>query len=85
MLQTRASHLNDILTNRDVNEIADTPASVAQEAVLLALNRPAGEEAEGLKASMPAPAKPARFSVATIGSDGKVTFKETDDFKLLSN
>ena len=76
LLQTRASRLSDVLTTRDVNEMADTAAGTVQAAVTLA-NSDAKDKAES-----PAPATPAaktRMSFASIGQDGKVRFEKQGD------
>ncbi|KAI9723595.1 MAG: hypothetical protein M1812_000895 [Candelaria pacifica] len=84
LLQSRASRLSDVLTSRDINEIADTPAGTVQSATTLT------DRKEGGHGSTPTPAgdvnkdAPTRLSVASISQGGKVAFKETDDFKSFS-
>ncbi|MCJ1359065.1 MAG: Altered inheritance of mitochondria protein 24, mitochondrial [Icmadophila ericetorum] len=84
LLQTRASRLNDVLTARDVNEIADTPTGVVQKATFKA--NPTSTITDEKTPGAPAATidVPTKLSVATIGKDGKVSFQETDDFKSLS-
>lgn len=70
-----------MLTTRDVNEVADSPAGSVQDAVTLAR--------EPLVEAEVAPVQkvdaPTGFHVASVGKDGKVKFDETaggaDDVK----
>ncbi|KAI9707238.1 MAG: Altered inheritance of mitochondria protein 24, mitochondrial [Candelina mexicana] len=85
LLQSRASRLSDVLTSRDVNEIADSPAGTVRNAVTLAHTKEGGP---GSASSTPKDASkdgPTRLSVASISHDGKVAFKDTDDFKSFSS
>ncbi|MCJ1391943.1 Altered inheritance of mitochondria protein 24, mitochondrial [Xylographa bjoerkii] len=89
LIQTRASRLSDVLTSRDVNEIADTQAGAAQGAVTLSPNdTPEGRSPEGKSGGLNDPKStqdtPIRLSVAKIGQDGKVKFEQTNDFSALS-
>ena len=84
LLQTRASRLSDVLTTRDVNEIADTPPGAIQHAVTLATNQGQDGVISSSKASAQTTDAPTRLSVASIGQGGKVLFEETDDFKAIS-
>lgn len=84
LFQTRASRLSDVLTTRDVNEIADTPPGAIQKAVTLATNQGQDGVISSSKASAQTTNAPTRLSVASIGQGGKVSFEETDDFKAMS-
>ena len=84
LIQTRASRLSDVLTNRDVNEIADTQAGTTHTAVALPSSKMAEGSSGGLNDPKLAQDTPVRLSVAKIGPDGKVKFEETDDFSSLS-
>lgn len=91
LIQTRASRLSDVLTSRDLNEIADTQAGATQAAVTLATRdpldaQPKGTDSQsgGLVDPKSAQDKPVQLSVATIGKDGKVKFQKTGDFTSLS-
>jgi hypothetical protein len=78
LLSSRASRISDVLTARDVNEIADSPAGAVQAAVTLA-TKPKDEESE------PKRAQDVRtgFHVASVGDDGKVKFVEADSLSGL--
>ncbi|MCJ1482693.1 Altered inheritance of mitochondria protein 24, mitochondrial [Schaereria dolodes] len=84
LLQTRASRLNDVLTTRDVNEIADVPAGSVHPAISLALEGEKHKSSDSLKAPTPHADEPTRLSVASIGKDGKVSFEWADDFKAFA-
>ena len=89
LLQTRASRLSDVLTSRDVNEIADTQAGVTQAPVTLSTGKNTGgrsgeSAAGGLNDPKSAQDTPTALSVAKVGQDGKVKFEQTDDFSALS-
>ena len=77
LLQTRASRLSDVLTTRDVNEIADTPAGAVQAAVTLTASNP--HEKDSVRAPTTPTINKTRMSFASIGQDGKVKFEEKDD------
>lgn len=69
LLSSRASRINDVLTTRDVNEMADSPAGAVPDAVTLtAAPEPVVVEA-------PKKDLPTGFHVATVNS-GKVKFEE---------
>jgi hypothetical protein len=73
LLSSRASRISDVLTSREINEIADSPAGAVQSAVTLA-TKPKDEEAEKKR-----PADiPTGFHVASVGKDGKVQFGDAD-------
>ena len=76
--------MSDVLTSRDVNEIADTPAGSVQPPVNLALDRGKDDSSASLTAPTSAADVPARLSVASIGQDGNVKFEATDDFKAFA-
>ncbi|MCJ1362300.1 Altered inheritance of mitochondria protein 24, mitochondrial [Acarospora aff. strigata] len=83
LLQSRASRLSDVLTTRDVNEIADTPAGAVQSAVTL----PPTSKDEGLQSSEAQKRSAESLThlrVATVSKDGKVEFKDADDFKTFT-
>ncbi len=65
-----------MLTARDVNEIADSPAGAVQEAVTL-VNKP--EEDEGARKQ--ASDVPTGFHVAEVNRDGRVIFENAKDVK----
>jgi hypothetical protein len=65
LLSSRASRISDVLTSREINEIADSPAG----AVTLAA-KPKDESTEKKRIAD----IPTGFHVASIGKDGKVQF-----------
>ena len=87
LLQTRAARVSDVLTARDVNEIADAPAGVVQEALSNTQEGKLDTKRTGIEGATPsaspvrlAPTNQPKLSVASISRDGKVTFESTKDF-----
>ena len=77
LLQTRASRVSDLLTTRDVNEIADTEPGAVQSAVTLEPKSEKREEEE----KPPVPKQQAlQMSYASVGRDGKVEFEKKEKF-----
>ncbi|KAL3426233.1 hypothetical protein PVAG01_03024 [Phlyctema vagabunda] len=74
LMSTRASQISDVLTARDVNEIADSPAGAIQSAVTLE----AKPEEEVVQRKAIAPTG---FHVAEVGKTGEVKFGEAKDMK----
>jgi hypothetical protein len=72
LLSSRASRISDVLTSRDINEIADSEAGVAQSAVML-LRTPKEEDAPKRASDVAT-----GFRVANVGKDGKVAFKDVE-------
>ncbi|KAI1321420.1 mitochondrial biogenesis AIM24-domain-containing protein, partial [Xylariaceae sp. FL0255] len=77
LMSSRGSRISDVLTNADVNEIADAPAGAVPAAVELA-TRPKKEGGNEDKKQDPATV---RVSVASVGGDGKVQFADAKDLK----
>ena len=75
LLQTRASRLSDVLTSRDVNEIADVAPGVVQPLATLSRKDSPAESDGQTKTGIPVTIKAPRMSTASIGSDGKVTIE----------
>lgn len=73
LLQTRAARISDVLTSRDVDEVADAQPGVIQPVVTLSQEKPT-DPAGQAKTAAPVTIKAPRMSTASIGSDGKVTF-----------
>jgi hypothetical protein len=69
LMSSRASRISDVLTSRDVNEIADTPAGVVQEAVTLAVKPKEAVKKEFSDV-------PTGFRMAEVSRDGQVKFKD---------
>lgn len=70
LLSSRASRISDVMTTRDVNEIADSPAGAVQEAVTLTIGP------EPVKEVAPKKDVPTGFHYAKVTRDGKVKFEE---------
>jgi hypothetical protein len=77
LMSSRASRISDVLTSRDVNEIADSPAGAVREAVTL-VNRPKDVDG-GLRKQISD--VPTGFHVAEVNRDGKVKFEDAQDVK----
>ncbi|KAK2734806.1 Altered inheritance of mitochondria protein 24, mitochondrial [Myotisia sp. PD_48] len=73
LIQSRASRLNDSLTDQQVNEIADSPAGTVEAAVDAATPPLPTEEHSGLEHAKAE--KVVRQSIANVRRDGKVEFK----------
>ncbi|KAJ4163991.1 hypothetical protein LMH87_005684 [Akanthomyces muscarius] len=71
LMSSRGVRLADVLSNREVNEIADAPAGAVQDA----LEPPKDREIVNAKVEEPA------FKVAEVKPDGKVTFEDGKDLK----
>ena len=80
LIQTRASRISDILTSRDVNEIADAEPGMTQAIATLSRQQTtaASSSAPATK-STPATAKAPKMQTANIGRDGKVSFEPIGD------
>ncbi|KAJ4420884.1 Altered inheritance of mitochondria protein 24, mitochondrial [Gnomoniopsis sp. IMI 355080] len=81
LMSSRGARISDVLTNEDVNEIADVEAGIVPKAV----EQAAKPKKEGETASIASPAsaaeRPAAIHVATVGQDGKVKFEDAKDLK----
>ncbi|KAH8661443.1 mitochondrial biogenesis AIM24-domain-containing protein [Tricladium varicosporioides] len=73
LMSSRASRISDVLTSRDINEIADSPAGAVQSAVTLSSNP--HEEVETTRHSV----APTGFHYAEVGKDGKVKFSDVEN------
>lgn len=78
LLSSRASRISDVLTSREVNEIADSPAGAVQSAITLAA-KPKDESVEN---KQPADI-PTGFHVASVGRDGKVQFGDAETLRTV--
>ncbi|KAG4436620.1 hypothetical protein IFR05_007878 [Cadophora sp. M221] len=74
LLSSRASRISDVLTSRDINEIADTPAGALQSAVTLARKPKESEESTKQFTDVPT-----GFHYAEVSRDGKVKFEEAQE------
>lgn len=77
LLSSRASRISDVLTSRDVNEIADSPAGAVQSAVTLA----AKPKDESTLPSKQGSTKATAFHVAEVTRTGEVKFGDAEDVK----
>ena len=84
LLQTRASRLSDVLTTREVNEIANVQDGLLPPRLKISPSASAEEPEISLETPATKADKPANISIAMVGRDGKVRFKETEDFTTLS-
>jgi len=80
LLSSRASRISDVLTKRDVDEIADTEAGVVQSAVSLA-STPKEDITEVKKTAD----VPTGFKMATVGKGGDVKFEEVKNIESLKS
>ena len=71
LMSSRASRISDVLTSRDVNEIADSPPGATQSAVTLER-----QQNEGFETKKPATDVRTGFHFAEVGRDGKVKFED---------
>jgi hypothetical protein len=76
LMSSRASRISDVLTSRDVNEIADSPAGAVQSAVTLPMPN---EEPSGVKKQITD--VPTGFHFAEVSRDGKVKFEDAQGIK----
>ncbi|KAI0439484.1 mitochondrial biogenesis AIM24-domain-containing protein [Xylaria telfairii] len=76
LMSSRGSRISDVLTNADVNEIADAPAGAVSAAVELATRPKVTEEAPKTQ-----DAPKVKINVASVGKDGKVQFEDAKNLK----
>jgi hypothetical protein len=74
LLSSRASRMSDVLTTRDINEIADSPAGAVHSAVTLS-TKPQ-EESTPTRSDVPT-----GFHVASVSRDGKVKFGDAENLE----
>ncbi|KAA8566084.1 hypothetical protein MFRU_039g00300 [Monilinia fructicola] len=72
LLSTRATRISDVLTNRDINEIADAPPGAVTEAIELAKEPKAAS-----KVTKQITDVPTGFHYAEVNKDGKVKFEDS--------
>jgi len=77
LMSSRASRISDVLTSRDVNEIADSPTGEVQAAITLA-NKPKDQNTKEQVADVAT-----GFHYAEVSKDGKVKFEKALDSKLV--
>ncbi|KAI9882581.1 MAG: hypothetical protein M1823_005670 [Watsoniomyces obsoletus] len=83
LLQSRASSLRDVLTNRDVDEIAHAEPGAVQAAVRHAQNATTEKDAKSGPADENRSSTP-HLRVASVQRDGKVQFQQADDFQAFT-
>jgi uncharacterized protein (AIM24 family) len=74
LIQSRAARVNDVLTGREVNEIADAPVGAVTEALAIPSNPGTKSTSSANVVQVSASPVAARMSSARIGPDGKVIF-----------
>lgn len=79
-MSSRGVRVADVLTDKDVNEIADAPAGELSTAVESALN-PSKTQAPAEAVKPTAEQGSSAIRVASVGKDGKVTFEDKKDLK----
>ncbi len=79
LLQTRAGRLRDVLTIRDINEIADAPAGALQSALTSLKNEENTSHSDQKAISIPVTNKPPHMSLASVGRNGKVKFELAEE------
>lgn len=92
LLQSRSSRINEILTTREINEIADAPPGVTQQAVKTALDpeppasssAPVDAKTANLTGVVSSKRKEPTLNFATIQRDGNVKIERTGDFKQVT-
>lgn len=81
LMSSRGMRISDVLTNEDVNEIADAEAGIVPKAVEQAA-KPKKEGETAAAASQASGAeKPTAIHIATVGQNGKVQFEDAKDLK----
>lgn len=81
LMSSRGARINDVLTNEDVNQIADTEAGVVPKAIEQAAKPKKEGETAGTSSPASVAEKPVAIHVATVGQDGKVQFEDAKDLK----
>ncbi|KAI0908018.1 mitochondrial biogenesis AIM24-domain-containing protein [Ustulina deusta] len=76
LMSSRASRVSDVLTNAEINEIADAPAGAVRAAIESATKPKVTEEPAN-----PQDAASVKISVASVGQDGKVQFEDARNLK----
>ena len=71
-MQSRGSSISDVLTTRDVNEIADSPAG----SVSKTLAQPSAAEDDVVTGSPSSSVQPTKLSYANVDRSGTVKFDE---------
>ena len=89
LIQSRASRVRDVLTRDEVNEIADAPAGVVTDTIRNLSGGTGAQKIEtqrmGVEGATPSaspastPRNQPKLSVASVSSDGKVTFEAKKD------
>ncbi|RWA10467.1 hypothetical protein EKO27_g4654 [Xylaria grammica] len=78
LMSSRGSRISDVLTNAEVNEIADAPAGVVHSAVEAARKPTSAEEPTKIQ-----DAASVKVGDTSAGKDGKVQFKDGKNLKEL--
>ncbi len=79
LMSSRGSRVSDVLSNEEVNEIADAPAGAASAAIELATKpapQPRTETSETTKNASTTDKAAVRVNIASVGEDGKVKIED---------
>lgn len=85
LIQSRAARVNDVLTAQEVNEIADAPTGVVQEAITSVgaseskMTGTGPQDSASPVSTSPASKSQPKLSAANISRDGKVSFEAVQD------
>ncbi|KAF2201202.1 hypothetical protein GQ43DRAFT_455906 [Delitschia confertaspora ATCC 74209] len=77
LVQSRASRVRDVLSLREVNEIADSPPGAVQDALRPKEHPKEEPPASGPQTIEPSKSTAGRMKVASFGADGKVHIKDS--------
>ncbi|KAI0475570.1 mitochondrial biogenesis AIM24-domain-containing protein [Xylariaceae sp. FL0804] len=80
LLSSRASHVSDVLTNAQVNEIADAPPGAVPAAVELK-SKPETTQTPSETTDTATDRAAVKVHVASVGADGKVRFSDAQNPK----
>ena len=84
LLQSRASRITDVLSTRDVNEIADLEPGAISPMITLTRKGEATEEVEVSHGTTRETDQPTKMSLASKDPSGKIVFREAKNFKDLT-
>ncbi|KAI1505080.1 mitochondrial biogenesis AIM24-domain-containing protein [Biscogniauxia marginata] len=81
LMSSRGSRISDVLTNAQINEIADAPAGASAAAVELATKSKSSEPKSSEDPPKTHDAAAVKIHVASIGEDGKAHFADAKNLK----
>lgn len=80
-MSSRGARISDVLTNEDVNEIADAEAGIVPKAIEQAAKPKKEGDTAGATPPTSVAEKPTAIHVATVGQNGKVQFEDAKELK----